>query len=289
MDELGEFISANKNILTTKLHKKIDSFLDLHLPGCLLSRDDLSTTQIYNELSLHAYGFHMIELPYARKIMNLRYLFLNHPGSDNPDVVNEVIKKTYKPLARKLIKKKFRELSNHYVNDEFYNLLPGVADYTGIRYLARFLQKEQLPEIRKPREDSKRDKVENLFILNAFTSYKEVPEGVIKQPRRNHNQFCAWCEYEFNPVYHYKALADTKPKFNHANGCGLYYYKQGKIMSIRMVPVKIKENTKEKKNKKKREKKITFFVCSKHCYDALRLHFLRHPILPKDNFLNLQP
>lgn len=266
MNELTNLIVGNGDILTQKLQEEVSSFLDLHLPECFLNRNDLSVNQIYNELSLHAYALHMVKSAYAKRIMDLYYSLHKGQIPDDPDTVRGLFDDTYLPLSERLIKERFGEVSNSYLNDGFYNQLPTLADYTGIRYLAKFLPSDRLPKIRKPRMGNKRSRIEIEFIKEASDSTIYDRGVLVKRSNRGYSQYCQWekCKNrtEFTSVYYYEAF--NNPLFNPANGCGLYYSKNGQPVSIRIV----------KLNQQKSKPKL-FFVCSKKCYDALLVSLKR--------------
>ncbi|HLC51647.1 MAG TPA: hypothetical protein VJI98_00200 [Candidatus Nanoarchaeia archaeon] len=268
MNKLTNYIASNKNTFQQKLQEEVSSVLDLHLPECVIDSNNLSAQHLYNELSLHSYAYHRAVWPLANTIMSLAYQgFLPNES----EVINEVLEGTYIPKAWEIIISKFDKLYGNRINSTFYKQLPDVADYTGIKYLSDFLLVDRLPKIRKPREDNKRNKLERGFILMASESTIYDKGVLIKKPDRGYHQYCQWekCENrtEFHSVYH--SEASNNHMFNPTNGRGLYYSKKGQFFGIRVVEVSRQDNTTE-----------LSFVCSKHCYDALRISLKRKHQLP---------
>lgn len=269
MNELGslsEIITKHKPNFTRLLQVKVSSTLDLHLPDCIIDSDSLSSEQLYDELCLHAYAHKKAVITLARNILTLEYQ-IRGKELPEPNVVDDVLKITYMRVARKLSKDFFRDTFRKHLKEKFYDNLPERADYTGIQYLAKFLPLKRLPKIRKQNQYSQRRTIERQFILKAseFTRYKN---GKKMKRKRGYGQHCAWAkcysQTEFKSVYHY--LAKGVGMFNPANACGLSYYQNGEKVAIRTVRVGSMKNNKE-----------LFFVCSKQCSDALRVHLRRQP------------
>lgn len=252
MNKLNNLIVTNRDILIQKLQKQVCSFLDLHLPECVVA-NNLSPQQLYSELSLHAYAYFIATKPLAKTIMSLLY----KNSLPNDDVVDEILEKTYIPKAKKIIRDQFNSLFSNKVDDILYEQLP--ANYTGIKYLQYFLPSDKLPRVRKPYQLSELT-MDELFIVRAseLTIYNRGK--LIKKPKRGYGQYCQWerCKdkTEFVSVYNQKAFSNS---LNLATGCGLYYLKNGQVLPIRVV----------------RFNEQVFFVCSKKCYDALLISLKR--------------
>lgn len=267
MNELGsllEIITNHKSDFFQLYQTEVDSILVLHLPECLLVSKNLSPKQIYDELCLHSYAHKVAVKSFARKIIELEYQLRGQPLPETK-VIKDVLKRTYFPLASKLLKDSFLKIFNYRLKPDFYGCLPSIADYSGLQYLTDYLPGKKLPKIRKPFIETKRRMIEFLFIQQAsqFSRYKN---GKLIPPARGYSQFCMWKECNnrtiFNSVYHY--LAFSNKKFNPKNSRGLYFVQSGKMNGIRTVT--------------NPDKKGIFFVCSKNCYDALRLHLHRHSL-----------
>lgn len=267
LGSLSEIIAKHKAKFTQLLQAEVSSTLDLHLPECIIDSESLSHKQLYGELCLHAYAHKKAGITLARKILTLEYQ-IRGKELPEPDVIDNVLKRTYTPLARKWLGESFNNISSNHLKKDFYNHLPALADYTGVKYLADFLPLNRLPKIRKPNQNNQRRTIEFQFILNAseFTRYDE--NGKRMKRKRSYGQYCAWSkccsQTEFKSVYHYQALKQRYEMFNPANGNGLYFFKNDKPISIRMVTITIKNRPE------------TFFVCFKKCYDALRIDLQRH-------------
>lgn len=241
MNQLTNAIVTNRDILTRKLQEETSSILDLHLPDCVIN-NNLSPQQLYNELSLHAYAYHRAIRPLAKTIMRLLY---QRSLPNGPDVADDILEKTYIPVAKKLIKRNFIEQFGNHLNNSFYNQLPYLADYTGAKYLSNYLPIEKLPKLRKPRVNkwvsiwglNKKVVSEFEFILNTseFTKYIN---GKRQKREKGYGQFCEWCNEEFD------------------------------LLSARTIKTELDH----------------IFVCSKRCSDAARNSWKRHHYLkPKSS------
>jgi hypothetical protein len=262
MNELGsliDIINNHKSDFIKLYQAEVNTVLELHIPECLLFNKNLPPQQTYDELCLHAYAHKVSEKPLARKIIELEYQYRGRP-LPNPEIKKEVLKRTYIPFTQRVLKKSFLKLSRDSLKSEFYNLLPRIADYIGVYFLADYLPKDKLHKIRKPFIETKRRKIEFLFIQQA-SQFSRYEKGELIPPVRGYSQFCTWVgcknKTELSPTFHY--LAFDKREFNPKNGCGIYFSQNGKLKSIRLV-------------------KELYPVCSKRCYDAFNLHIKRHPI-----------
>lgn len=225
---LLEIINRHQADFTQLCQDEISSILNLHLPECIILKDDLSPMQIYNEICLHAFAHKTAIKPLALKIINLEYKLRGYPPPEL-DAILHLAKKTYQPLARNMLKKFFRTKYHARISNEFYDYLPNIADHTGISFLSAFLPVSKLPKIRKPRIKNSKTQKDEFHFIDWASEFSRFEKGKLIPPKHGYAQRCAWCS---------KTII----------------WNESEIRQSKMY---------------------NFFACSKNCYDAMRIHYVR--------------
>src|SRR3989344_7049242 len=239
------------------LRTEENKFLDLHKPTCSLGNINISPYQLYIELGLHlhVYSYYLPRL--AKKLWEKQY-GIRLENFSNQWAAKRQIKRAYLPVMISIRKSKLRELKK-IVNQSIYEKVLYEAinarDKRAIRYfntLASDLRLKIIP-VKIPRESKDwrdyhqssklkmQENLENNLILNNshFSIYEN---GKLRRPKddKGYGQFCANCGIEFNSVVY---------KNN-----SLFYRKN--ISDKKLIRMRMYQN---------------YFLCSKNCYDALRI------------------
>lgn len=261
------------------LRTEENKFLHLHTKSCILNNKNISPYQLYIELFFHLHT-DFYYLPYLAK--NLWEKLNKRRLEDFPNqwAARRQIKKAYLPVMIGIRKNKLRRLKK-IVNQNVYEKALYVAmkakDKQAIGYFNTLASELKLrvspgkiPGENKSWRDYDRDSkikiqenLENDLIFNN-SQLSVVRDGRIVRPinDKGYGQFCAKCGKEFKSVI-YK------------NNALFYKNDNDNIFSrIRIYRVKINPF-----------RTSIYFVCSKNCYDALRISKKRKQLLQKQPLL----
>jgi hypothetical protein len=225
-------------------------FLNLHKSTCLLGNADISSYQLYTELSLHLHVYYYYPPYLAKKLWEKQY-GIRLEYFENQSAARKQIKKAYLPVIIGIRKNKLRKLKK-VVNQSVYEKVLYEAvktkDKRIINYLNMLASDLKLKTIlvKIPRENKSwkdylqdseikiQENLENTLILkNSQLSVYE--DGKLLRPKndKGYGQFCANCGIEFKSVV-YKDLVHMR-KYNNQFVCSkkcydvLYHKKETSI------------------------------------------------------------